>query len=69
MQQFTGSLVSYPARVSFGAYVLAILLGGLILTTPLSRNPGCEPITLVDGIFTATSRLLRDRFNSAINRR
>jgi trk system potassium uptake protein TrkH len=55
MQQFTGSLVSYPARVSFGAYVLAILLGGLILTTPLSRNPGCEPITLVDGIFTATS--------------
>ena len=54
-QQFTGSLVSYPARVSFTAYGLAILLGGVVLTLPVSRAEGRPPITLVDGIFTATS--------------
>ncbi len=54
-QQFTGSLVSYPARVSFAAYFAAILLGGFVLTLPISRVPDRPPITLVDGIFTATS--------------
>jgi trk system potassium uptake protein TrkH len=55
MAQFTGSLVSYPARVSFAAYVLAILLGGLVLTLPAARQPGAHPVSLVDGVFTATS--------------
>jgi len=55
MAQFTGSLVSYPARVSFGAYALTILLGGLVLTLPAARQPGRPPVSLVDGIFTATS--------------
>jgi trk system potassium uptake protein TrkH len=55
MAQFTGSLVSYPARVSFAAYVIAILLGGVVLTLPAARQPGRPPVSLVDGVFTATS--------------
>jgi len=47
--------VSYPARVSLLAYVLTIVAGGLLLTLPVSRYPDRPPITLVDGIFTATS--------------
>ena len=55
MAQFTGSLVSYPARVSLVAYVTAILVGGALLTLPAARQPDRPPVTLVDGIFTATS--------------
>ena len=55
MAQFTGSLVSYPARVSFAAYVLTILAGGFVLTLPVARQPGRPPVSLVDGVFTATS--------------
>jgi trk system potassium uptake protein TrkH len=55
MAQFTGSLVSYPARVSFAAYVLTILIGGFALTLPAARQPGRPPVSLVDGVFTATS--------------
>ena len=55
MAQFTGSLVSYPARVSFAAYALTILLGGFVLTLPAARQPGRPPVSLVDGVFTATS--------------
>ena len=55
MPQFTGSLVSYPARVSFAAYVLTILLGGFALTLPACRRPDRPAVSLVDGVFTATS--------------
>ena len=55
MPQLTGPLTSYPARVSFIAYVLVILAGGCLLTLPLARRPERPPITLVDGLFTATS--------------
>ena len=55
MAQFTGSLVSYPARVSFAAYALTILLGGVALTLPAARQPGRPAVSLVDGVFTATS--------------
>jgi len=55
MAQFTGSLVSYPARVSFAAYALTILVGGFALTLPAARHPGRPPVSLVDGVFTATS--------------
>ncbi len=55
MAQLTGSLTSYPARVSFSAYVVAILAGGMLLTLPMARAPERPPITLVDGLFTATS--------------
>lgn len=55
MAQLTGPLTSYPARVSFTAYVVAILAGGLVLTLPMARAADRPPITLVDGLFTATS--------------
>jgi trk system potassium uptake protein TrkH len=55
MPQFTGSLVSYPARVSFAAYVLTILLGGFALTLPACRQPDRPAVSFVDGVFTATS--------------
>jgi trk system potassium uptake protein TrkH len=55
MAQLTGSLTSYPARVSFTAYVFAILIGGFLLTLPLARQPDRPAVSLVDGLFTATS--------------
>ncbi len=55
MPQFTGSLVTYPARVSFAAYVLTILLGGFALTLPACRQPDRPAVSFVDGVFTATS--------------
>jgi len=55
MPQLTGSLTSYPARVSLVAYVTAVVAGGLILTLPVAREPDRPPISLVDGLFTATS--------------
>lgn len=55
MIQLTGSLVSYPARISLAVYTLTILLGGFVLTLPASRAPGREPISAVDALFTATS--------------
>jgi trk system potassium uptake protein TrkH len=55
MPQLTGPLTSYPARVSFAAYVVTILVGGVLLTLPVARQPDRPAITLVDGMFTATS--------------
>ncbi|MFM1904851.1 MAG: Ktr system potassium uptake protein [Planctomycetota bacterium] len=55
MAQLTGPLTSYPARVSFAAYVVAILAGGFLLTLPMARLPDRPPVTFVDGLFTATS--------------
>jgi trk system potassium uptake protein TrkH len=55
MAQLTGPLTSYPARVSFAAYVLTILIGGFLLTLPVARQPDRPPVSLVDGLFTATS--------------
>lgn len=55
MAQLTGSLTSYPARVSFTAYVFTILFGGFLLTLPVARQPDRPPVTFVEGMFTATS--------------
>jgi trk system potassium uptake protein TrkH len=55
MAQLTGTLTSYPARVSFVAYVLTILIGGSLLTLPVSRQADRTPVSFVDGLFTATS--------------
>lgn len=55
MPQLTGTLTSYPARVSFAAYVVTILVGGVLLTLPVARQADRPPISLVDGLFTATS--------------
>ncbi|MBM4057063.1 MAG: hypothetical protein FJ275_02335, partial [Planctomycetes bacterium] len=55
MPQLTGSLSSYPARVSLAAYLVTIIVGGVLLTLPVARPPDRPPISLVDGLFTATS--------------
>ena len=55
MPQLTGSLASYPARVSFVAYAVTILVGGGLLTLPIARQADRPPVSLVDGLFTATS--------------
>lgn len=55
MPKTTGSIVKYPARVSLVWYLALILLGGLALTHPACRAAGTRPISLLDGIFTATS--------------
>jgi trk system potassium uptake protein TrkH len=55
MTQVTGSLVGYPARVSFAAYLAAILVGSLLLELPAARRPGCPPVAPIDAVFTATS--------------
>lgn len=55
MAELSGPLATYPARVSFAAYVVAIGLGGAVLTLPVARQADRPPITLLDGLFTATS--------------
>ena len=55
MPQLTGSITSYPARVSFTAYVVTVFVGGFLLTLPAARQPDSPPVSLVDGLFTATS--------------
>jgi trk system potassium uptake protein TrkH len=55
MPKVIGSLVQHPARVSFLCYAAAILAGGVVLTLPFCRAAGTPPITLLDGVFTATS--------------
>jgi trk system potassium uptake protein TrkH len=54
-QQFAGSLVSYPARISFYAYCGVILIGTALLLLPIAREPEQPPISAVDALFTATS--------------
>lgn len=55
MARFTGSLAKYPARAAIIWYLGMILIGGLILTRPMCRAAGREPISWVDALFTATS--------------
>lgn len=54
-QQLAGSLVSYPAKISFYAYCSVILIGSLLLLLPASRAAGRPPLSPVDALFTATS--------------
>jgi trk system potassium uptake protein TrkH len=53
--QHAGSLLKYPARVSFGWYLTVIVLGGLLLHRPACRHAEREPIRFVDALFTSTS--------------
>jgi trk system potassium uptake protein TrkH len=55
MTQHSGSLLKYPARVSFVWYLSAIVLGGVILNQPFCRYESVEPISFVDALFTSTS--------------
>jgi trk system potassium uptake protein TrkH len=55
MAKYVGSLAAYPARTVVLGYVLLILVGGIALTVPVSGAADKDPISLIDGIFTATS--------------
>ena len=55
MAQVTGSVVSYPARVSLAAYVVAILVGAALLELPAARRADRPPVSPIDAVFTATS--------------
>ena len=52
----TGALARYPARAMFAAYLLGIVVGGLLLYTPWARRADAAGhITLTDSFFTAAS--------------
>jgi trk system potassium uptake protein len=53
--QHSGSLLKYPARVSFTWYLSVIVLGGLLLHQPVCRHASAEPVRLIDALFTSTS--------------
>ena len=55
MAKITGSLSQYPARVSFVAFVLLILLGTVLLCAPASHAKAEQPITWLEGLFTCVS--------------
>lgn len=55
MVKLTGSLVTFPARLSLTGYLLLILLGASLLSLPFSRSGSAEPLGTTDSVFTATS--------------
>ncbi|MCA9218760.1 MAG: potassium transporter TrkH [Planctomycetales bacterium] len=55
MPKVAGSLVKYPARVSFFWYLGLIVAGTLLLRQPLSRGNPVQPISWLDAAFTSTS--------------
>ncbi len=55
MVKLTGSLVTFPARLSLTGYLLLILLGASLLSLPFSRSGRAEPLGTTDSVFTATS--------------
>lgn len=55
MAKITGALSNYPARISFAAVVLLILLGTLLLCAPISHGDQEEPISWIEGLFTCVS--------------
>ncbi|MCA9246000.1 MAG: hypothetical protein KDA42_02765 [Planctomycetales bacterium] len=52
--QVSGSLVKYPARVTFLWYLGLVVLGGLLLARPFCCR-SAEPVTALDAVFTSTS--------------
>lgn len=55
MTKITGALSNYPARISFVAFVLLILVGALLLCAPISHADSSRPISWIDGLFTCVS--------------
>ena len=55
MAKITGALSNYPARVSFVAVLLLILVGALLLCAPWSHSNPEKPISWIDGLFTCVS--------------
>ncbi|MFD2610855.1 TrkH family potassium uptake protein [Paenibacillus gansuensis] len=44
-----------PPRILVSGFALIILIGGILLSLPVSAAPGHEPISFLDALFTATS--------------
>lgn len=55
MAKITGSLSQYPARISFFAVVLLILIGTVLLWAPVSHAHADRPVTWLEGLFTCVS--------------
>jgi trk system potassium uptake protein TrkH len=55
MVEYTGALVQHPARVSSVWYLGLVLTGATLLRLPLCRTSDENPISWLDGVFTATS--------------
>ncbi len=55
MAKLTGSLVKYPARVSFGWYLGLITVGTLLLAQPFSHADAENSLSWLDAVFTSTS--------------
>jgi trk system potassium uptake protein TrkH len=55
MAKFTGSLVSYPARVTIVWFAALILFGTCLLSMPISHAKSDAPVSVLDALFTATS--------------
>ncbi len=55
MPKLTGSLTTYPARVSFAWYLSLIAMGALVLAHPVCHAPDEPAISSLDAVFTSTS--------------
>ena len=55
MAKVVGSLARHPARVSVSWYAAIIMVGGVLLTFAPCAAAGRSPISLLEGLFTATS--------------
>jgi trk system potassium uptake protein TrkH len=55
MSKYLGSLASYPARTVAAGYLATIVVGGALLSMPFSSADPDRPISVLDGLFTATS--------------
>ena len=55
MIKLTGSLVTFPARVTLAGYLLLITIGSILLYLPISHAPDRGGMEFSDSVFTATS--------------
>jgi len=55
MAKYTGSLVSYPARVTIVWFAALIFCGAVILSLPISHGNHENPVKFIDALFAATS--------------
>jgi trk system potassium uptake protein TrkH len=55
MVRYVGSLAAYSARTVTLGYFFLIIAGGSLLALPISWGNPSQPISFIDGVFTATS--------------
>ena len=55
MPKISGALAYYPARISFAAYSILVLIGAAALWHPISSANPASPITWVEAMFTSVS--------------